>query len=162
MGRGHPSGEHPREWRSGSASPCQGEGRGFKSRLPLHWPRGQVVKARLCKSLIGGSTPPVASERPSHHQQRAQMGALFFMRNGDGSTESREKPPVWARVSTGRPLPVGRPLERTTHDVEENRRRLAAHWLVSQFCAILTPSAPRRTWGGGGTVDTADLKSAAG
>ena len=25
-----------RKWRSGSASPCQGEGRGFKSRLPLH------------------------------------------------------------------------------------------------------------------------------
>src|SRR5260221_13550202 len=131
MGRRHPSGEHPREWRSGSASPCQGEGRGFKSRLPLHWPRGHVVKARLCKSLIGGSTPPVASERPLHHQERVHPGALFFMRTGDGSTESRE-----------------------------NRRRLAAHWLVSQFCAILTPSAPRRTWGGGGTVDTADLKSA--
>src|ERR1700722_19916978 len=24
-----------RKWRSGSASPCQGEGRGFESRLPL-------------------------------------------------------------------------------------------------------------------------------
>ncbi|CDI40466.1 conserved protein of unknown function [Tepidanaerobacter acetatoxydans Re1] len=25
-----------RKWLSGRASPCQGEGRGFKSRLPLH------------------------------------------------------------------------------------------------------------------------------
>ena len=26
-----------RKWLSGRASPCQGEGRGFKSRLPLHF-----------------------------------------------------------------------------------------------------------------------------
>ncbi len=26
-----------RKWRSGSASPCQGEGREFESRLPLRW-----------------------------------------------------------------------------------------------------------------------------
>ncbi len=31
------SSEDKRKWLSGRASPCQGEGREFKSRLPLHF-----------------------------------------------------------------------------------------------------------------------------
>jgi hypothetical protein len=46
-----------RKWLSGRASPCQGEGRGFKSRLPLHLSlrrHSQVVRQRSAKPL-----PPV-------------------------------------------------------------------------------------------------------
>ena len=57
-----------REWLSGRASPCQGEGRGFKSRLPLykrlmdraesHQPFYSATspsgKARVCKTLMRG------------------------------------------------------------------------------------------------------------
>jgi hypothetical protein len=51
----------------GRTSPCQGEGRGFESHRPLFywiesisatWPSG---KARVCKTLITGSNPVVAS-----------------------------------------------------------------------------------------------------
>lgn len=42
-----------RMWRSGSASPCQGEGRGFESRHPLEgldpWWSGRVVRQRPAK-----------------------------------------------------------------------------------------------------------------
>ena len=31
------AGVDERKWLSGRASPCQGEGRGFESRLPLHF-----------------------------------------------------------------------------------------------------------------------------
>ncbi len=54
-------------WRSGSASPCQGEGRGFESRHPLEdrgtereprpmveWPSGE---ATACKAVHTGSIP---------------------------------------------------------------------------------------------------------
>ena len=68
LGVGANSGYHvhiERKWRSGSASPCQGEGRGFESLLPLQrttdpatWPSG---KAGVCKTLITGSNPVVAS-----------------------------------------------------------------------------------------------------
>ncbi len=41
-----------RKWRSGSASPCQGEGRGFESRLPLQRiPRSEAI---FSGSLVGG------------------------------------------------------------------------------------------------------------
>src|SRR5690554_2139657 len=41
-----------RKWLSGRASPCQGEGRGFKSRLPLHSRRhSQVVRQRTANPL---------------------------------------------------------------------------------------------------------------
>jgi hypothetical protein len=55
---------HERKWLSGRAPPCQGGGREFESRLPLHfyfWRRGQVVKAGVCKTPIVGSIPTVAS-----------------------------------------------------------------------------------------------------
>ena len=47
-----------RKWLSGRASPCQGEGREFESRLPLQLitgtmgRRSQVDKAGVCKTLI--------------------------------------------------------------------------------------------------------------
>ena len=58
--------EKGRKWLSGRASPCQGEGREFESHLPLHKRviqrrRSQVVKAGVCKTLIIGSNPIVAS-----------------------------------------------------------------------------------------------------
>ena len=42
-----------RTWLSGRASPCQGEGRGFDSRLPLHsvWRHSQVVRQSSAKAL---------------------------------------------------------------------------------------------------------------
>ena len=42
-----------RKWLSGRASPCQGEGREFESRLPLHFSRrhSQVVRQRSAKPL---------------------------------------------------------------------------------------------------------------
>src|SRR6478609_8800208 len=66
----------------GSASPCQGEGRGFESRRPLEevqavtwvasavgWPRGE---ATACKAVYTGSNPVPTS----------QYGR--FDRNGEG------------------------------------------------------------------------------
>ena len=64
-----------REWLRGRASPCQGEGRGFKSRLPLQVSarrRGQVVKAGVCKTPIGGSNPPVASRLRSLQRKKSK------------------------------------------------------------------------------------------
>ena len=57
-------------WRSGSASPCQGEGREFESRHPLGeasrwgspavvWPRGE---AAACKAVYTGSNPVATSD----------------------------------------------------------------------------------------------------
>ena len=48
----------------GRAQPCQGWGRGFEPRRPLHffmatWPSG---KAEACKAFISGSNPDVASK----------------------------------------------------------------------------------------------------
>ena len=64
-------------WRSGSASPCQGEGREFESRHPLEWeshgplrsngphvvawPRGE---APACKAVYTGSNPVATSLTP--------------------------------------------------------------------------------------------------
>ena len=39
---GEAPGKHTRKWLSGRASPCQGEGRGFESRLPL----GEAIASR--------------------------------------------------------------------------------------------------------------------
>ena len=49
-----------RKWLSGRASPCQGEGRGFESRLPLHIIMVDVVKwlrHRIVAPAFVGSTP---------------------------------------------------------------------------------------------------------
>ena len=46
-----------RKWLSGRASPCQGEGRGFKSRLPLHAPQA-------ARPLRRGERP-AAAESPA-------------------------------------------------------------------------------------------------
>ena len=37
--------DYLRKWLRGRASPCQGEGRGFESRLPLHVPLAQLDRA---------------------------------------------------------------------------------------------------------------------
>ena len=42
---------HHRKWRSGSASPCQGEGRGFESRLPLSKSRLLAGRMRIARLL---------------------------------------------------------------------------------------------------------------
>ena len=47
-----------RKWRSGSASPCQGEGRGFESRLPLHLPPSRVPRRRSQVVRQGSAKPP--------------------------------------------------------------------------------------------------------
>ena len=79
-----------RMWRSGSASPCQGEGREFESRHPLErnrifgcgslsfggepytvdWPRGE---AAACKAVYTGSNPvSTSSPRTSGSGRLAQ------------------------------------------------------------------------------------------
>ena len=50
-----------RKWLSGRASPCQGEGRGFESRLPLQGDVAKWLRRGSAKPLFGGSNPPVAS-----------------------------------------------------------------------------------------------------
>ena len=67
-----------REWLSGGVSPCQGEGRGFESRLALAKPRqvcrgfsilnyictsGSVVEYRLAKARVAGSNPVSCFEK---------------------------------------------------------------------------------------------------
>ncbi len=65
--------EHLHEWLSGGVSPCQGEGRGFESRLVLKFHKklqfhtgsrkralctsGSVVEYRLAKARVAGSNP---------------------------------------------------------------------------------------------------------
>ena len=76
------------EWLSGGVSPCQGEGRGFESRLVL----SMIQKRRypldisffVCSSPAGferfeclRSTPVVAGERPPDVLRRL---VLFFIR----------------------------------------------------------------------------------
>ena len=55
---------------AGGAQPCQGWGRGFESRFPLHffhlfiarqWRRSQEVRQRSAKPLYTGSNPVAAS-----------------------------------------------------------------------------------------------------
>ena|GEM_PF-2400687 len=71
---------------AGSASPCQGEGRGFESRRPLEgvihtvmveWPRGE---ATACKAVYTGSNPVSTSKNsnPQHLGRLAQGLARFL------------------------------------------------------------------------------------
>ena len=71
------------EWLSGGVSPCQGEGRGFESRLVLSKIRRKRypmdISFFVCSSPAGlerfeflRSTPVVASERPPDVLQKKQ------------------------------------------------------------------------------------------
>src|SRR5690606_34545948 len=65
-----------RKWLRGRASPCQGEGRGFESRLPLgvrllvEWPRGE---AAACKAVYTGSNPVSTSVRSADPPRSARV-----------------------------------------------------------------------------------------
>ncbi len=65
-----------RKWLSGRASPCQGEGRGFESRLPLGasgsvaWPRGE---AAACKAVHTGSNPVATSQGRLAQRESASL-----------------------------------------------------------------------------------------
>ena len=50
-----------RKWLSGRASPCQGEGREFESRLPLQGDVAKWIRRGSAKPLFTGSNPVVAS-----------------------------------------------------------------------------------------------------
>src|SRR5829696_8338791 len=89
---------------AGSASPCQGEGRGFESRRPLggshlvpsgrpasvEWPRGE---ATACKAVYTGSNPVSTSQHESSTRERpatpfgrstvTQHQCLFSTTKGD-------------------------------------------------------------------------------
>jgi hypothetical protein len=56
-----------RKWLSGRASPCQGEGRGFESRLPLHFLYAGVAELADAQDLksCGGCTTVSVRVRPS-------------------------------------------------------------------------------------------------
>ena len=41
-----------RKWLRGRASPCQGEGRGFESRLPLHITSVEILTQGFPKGLV--------------------------------------------------------------------------------------------------------------
>jgi hypothetical protein len=81
-----------RMWRSGSASPCQGEGREFESRHPLEcqdqssrlvtacgqphavaWPRGE---AAACKAVHTGSNPVATSNTHKPHTSKDVQRAI--------------------------------------------------------------------------------------
>ena len=53
-----------RKWLSGRASPCQGEGHGFESRLPLHVPR---ARASMQFSLFCCPQQQYTTRRPCPH-----------------------------------------------------------------------------------------------
>jgi hypothetical protein len=79
---------------SGRTLPCQGRGRGFESHRPLFlftsitatWPSG---KARVCKTLITGSNPVVAST-----QTGFQARFLFGNRDVAPSRQSSISSPI--------------------------------------------------------------------
>ena len=84
---GYPSGVpmgHCGRSAAGSASPCQGEGRGFESRRPLagvsnedctvEWPRGE---ATACKAVYTGSNP-VSTSGSSTARAIGAVGARFL------------------------------------------------------------------------------------
>ena len=73
-----------REWLSGRASPCQGECRGFESRLPLQvWRHSQVVRQRSAKPLFPSSNLGGASilfRRSGGTGRRTGLKILRFLR----------------------------------------------------------------------------------
>ncbi len=78
-----------REWRSGSASPCQGEGRGFESRLPLRRDRPGLITEHFaeCKAsttLDGLISGPYAAgvARRSAATLRRQTPELLTLLDG--------------------------------------------------------------------------------
>ena len=115
----------------GRASPCQGEGRGFESRHPLH-PRGRtahgsppsglpeggstraprrcgrVVQARVCKTLYPGSIPGTASTR-SHMigVTRARSSAGERFPDTEEVTGSNPVAPTLYKCRSGRVLGPG-------------------------------------------------------
>src|SRR5579884_745090 len=67
-GEAAPESARERKWRSGSASPCQGEGREFEPRLPLHFYFGDVAKwlrrrsAKPLSPVRFRPSPPLSAE----------------------------------------------------------------------------------------------------
>ena len=82
-----------REWLSGRASPCQGECRGFESRLPLQkffrtvflWRYSQVVRPGSAKPSSPGSNPGGAS--------KACIGRLYFFVRARVFSACKNPPP---------------------------------------------------------------------
>ncbi len=112
----------------GSASPCQGEGRGFEPRRPLgealscavrasgvapdkpsllvEWPRGE---ATACKAVYTGSNPVSTSVEPGsrlqHHQAQAPpwaIGAVWLARFLDTEEVTGSSPVSPTSITAGR------------------------------------------------------------
>ena len=100
---------------AGSAPPCQGGGRGFEPRSPLHEPPGPVLaigllhtatwpsgKAEACKAFISGSNPDVASNNPGR-DSRPGLFCCDGHADGDADRDVSEiktqAPPFQARLN---------------------------------------------------------------
>ncbi len=85
------------EWLSGGVSPCQGEGRGFESRLVLseiQWcfqgiylntrscTSGSVVEYRLAKARVAGSNPVSCFSKKVRKHWKISV-SVFFVFRGD-------------------------------------------------------------------------------
>jgi hypothetical protein len=86
----------------GSASPCQGEGRGFESRHPLEsavastpaveWPSGE---ATACKAVHTGSIPVSTSEKDPARLAQRESASLTRKRS---LVQSQYRAPVFTQV----------------------------------------------------------------
>src|SRR5271165_365981 len=86
----------------GSASPCQGEGRGFESRHPLEgavavtpaveWPSGE---ATACKAVHTGSIPVSTSFRGSARLAQRESASLTRKRS---LVQSQYRAPVFMQL----------------------------------------------------------------
>src|SRR6195256_1344589 len=87
----------------GSASPCQGEGRGFESRHPLEgamastpaveWPSGE---ATACKAVHTGSIPVSTSKKDPARLAQRESASLTRKRS---LVQSQYRAPVFLQFS---------------------------------------------------------------
>src|SRR6266852_469759 len=67
-----------REWLSGRASPCQGEGRGFKSRLPLQFASALGGVAKRQGRGLQNPHPPVRIRAPPPPERTSSQTSPSF------------------------------------------------------------------------------------
>ena len=101
-----------RKWLSGRASPCQGEGRGFESHLPLHFycRSGGMVDAAVSKTV--GAKTPCRFDSGLRHRDITPAKTSFPALAGI-ALSSPERPLVtqWSRVVQLRRRSIHLPLK---------------------------------------------------
>ncbi len=94
-----------REWLRGRASPCQGEGRGFKSRLPLHFTHTSTRS--LLPRRSGGMVDATVSKTVGRKSMSVRLRPSALLSNGLPSTPVVASPSTEGRgdLAVGRPVP---------------------------------------------------------